>query len=54
LTFLLCLFGAILVLVFGVPLMERLLRRLRPLTPKQEEAHRFHEEARRSIDKFRH
>ena len=41
------------VLVMGVPLMERLLRRIWPLTRKQEEAERFREQARRSIDKFR-
>ena len=51
--YILLLIGLILVLVIGVPLMERLLRWIRPLTPKQEEAHRFLEEARRSLDKFR-
>jgi hypothetical protein len=52
-TYVLLLIGLIFVLVAGVPLMERLLRWIRPLTPKQEEAHRFLEEARRSLDKFR-
>ncbi len=46
--------GAVVVLVLGVPLMERLVRRIWPLTPKQEEAEHFREQARRSIDKFRH
>jgi uncharacterized membrane-anchored protein YhcB (DUF1043 family) len=51
--YILLLIALIFVLVVGVPLMERLLRWIRPLTPKQEEAHRFLEEARRSLDKFR-
>jgi uncharacterized membrane-anchored protein YhcB (DUF1043 family) len=53
LTYVLLLIGLIFVLAVGVPLMERLLRWIRPLTPKQEEAHRFLEQARRSLDKFR-
>jgi hypothetical protein len=47
------LIGLIVVLALGVPLMERLVRRIWPLTPKQEEAQRFLESARRSIDRFR-
>ena len=43
----------IVVLALGVPLMERLVRRIWPLTPKQEEAQHFLDSARRSIDKFR-
>ncbi len=45
--------GACIFLVVGIPLMERLVRRVWPLTPKQEEAERFREQARRSIDRFR-
>jgi len=45
--------GVIAVLALGVPLMERLVRRIWPLTPKQEEAEHFREQARRSIDRFR-
>jgi hypothetical protein len=45
--------GVIAVLALGVPLMERLIRRIWPLTPKQEEAEHFREQARRSIDRFR-
>jgi hypothetical protein len=52
LTYLLCLIGAIAIIGLGIPFMERLVRRIWPLTPKQEEAHRFHEEARRRIDRF--
>jgi hypothetical protein len=44
--------GAGVVLALGVPLIERLLRRIRPLTPKQEEAEFFREQARRSLDRF--
>ena len=44
--------GAGIVLALGVPLMERLLRRIRPLTPRQEEAERYRENARRSLDRF--
>ena len=43
----------VLVLALGRPLMERLVRRIWPLTPKQEEAEHFLHSARRSIDKFR-
>jgi hypothetical protein len=45
--------GTILIFAFGVPLMEWLMNRIRPLTPEQEEARRFAEEARRRIDRFR-
>ena len=37
-TYTLAAIGAGMVLAFGIPLMERLLRRIKPLTPKQEEA----------------
>jgi hypothetical protein len=46
--------GTGIVLVLGIPLIERLVRRVWPLTPKQEEAEHFREQARRSIDKYRH
>ena len=52
-TYTLAALGAGIVLALGVPLMERLLRWIRPLTPQQEEAERFREQARRSIDRFR-
>jgi hypothetical protein len=45
--------GVVAVLALGVPLMERLVRRIWPLTPRQEEAEHFREQARRSIDRFR-
>ena len=51
-TYTLAAIGAGIVLALGVPLMERLLRRIRPLTPKQEEAEHLREQARRSLDKF--
>lgn len=51
-TYTLAAIGAGIVLALGVPLVERLLRRIKPLTPKQEEAERFREQARRSIDRF--
>jgi hypothetical protein len=44
--------GAGIVLALGIPLVERLLKRIRPMTPKQEEAERFREQARRSLDRF--
>ena len=47
------LIGLIVILALGVPLMERLVRRIWPMTPKQEEAEHFLQSARRSIDKFR-
>jgi hypothetical protein len=52
-TYVLAAIGAGVVLILGIPLMERLVGRIWPLTPKQEEAERFREQARRSIDKFR-
>ena len=51
-TYTLVAIGAGIALALGVPLMERLLRRIRPLTPRQEEAEHFREQARRSIDRF--
>jgi hypothetical protein len=51
-TYTLAVIGAGIVLAFGVPLMERLLKRVRPLTPKQEDAERFRQQARRSLDRF--
>jgi hypothetical protein len=51
-TYTLAAIGAGLVLALGIPLMERLLRRIRPLTPRQEEAERFRQQARRSLDRF--
>jgi hypothetical protein len=45
--------GAGILLVLGVPLMERLLRWIRPLSPQLEEAEYFRQQARRSIDRFR-
>jgi hypothetical protein len=44
--------GAGIVLALGVPLMERLVRRFWPLSPRQEEAERFRQQARRSLDRF--
>jgi hypothetical protein len=52
-TYTLAAIGAGIVLALGVPFMERLLRRIHPLTPRQEEAEYFREQARRSIDRFR-
>ena len=51
-TYTLAAIGAGIVLAFGIPLMERLLKRIKPLTPKQEEAEHFREQARRSLDRF--
>jgi hypothetical protein len=51
-TYTLAAIGAGIVLAVGIPLMERLLGRIRPLTPRQEEAERFREKARRSLDRF--
>ena len=51
--YVLTIIGVGIVLVLGIPLMERLVRRIWPLTPKQEEAEHFRQQARRSIDKFR-
>jgi len=47
------LIGLIVILALGIPLMDRFVRRIWPLTPKQEEAEHFLHSARRSIDKFR-
>jgi hypothetical protein len=44
--------GAGIVLALGVPLMERVLRWIRPLTPRQEQAEQFRQQARRSLDRF--
>ena len=52
-TYTLAAIGAGIVLALGVPLMERLLRWVRLLTPQQEEAEHSREQARRSIDRFR-
>ena len=51
-TYTLAAIGAGIVLAFGIPLMERLLSRIWPLTPKQEDAARRREQARRSLDRF--
>ena len=51
-TYTLAAIGAGIVLALGIPLMERLLKRIKPLTPKQEEAEHFREQARRSLDRF--
>jgi hypothetical protein len=51
--YVLCAAGIIVALVAGIPLMERLLHWIKPLTPEQQERRRFLEEARRSIDRFR-
>ena len=45
--------GAVIILVAGIPVIEWLMNRIRPLTPEQEEAPRRLREARRSYDKFR-
>ena len=50
--YVLALVGAGIVLALGIPLMERLVRWVRPLTPRQEEAEHFRQQARRSIDRF--
>jgi hypothetical protein len=51
-TYTLAAIGAGVVIALGIPLMERLLRRIRPLTLRQEEAERFRQQARRSLDRF--
>jgi hypothetical protein len=51
-TYTLAAIGAGIVLAVGIPLMERLLRWIRPLTPRQDEAERFRQQARRSLDRF--
>lgn len=45
--------GLIVVIALGIPLMERLVRRIWPLTPRQEEAEHFRQQARKSLDRFR-
>lgn len=49
-TYTLAAIGAGIVLALGIPLVEGLLRRIWPSTPKEDEARRFVEKARRSID----
>lgn len=51
-TYSLAAIGAGVILALGVPLMERLLRRIRPLSPRQEEAEHLRQQARRSLDRF--
>jgi hypothetical protein len=51
-TYTLAAIGAGIVLALGIPLMERLLRSIWPLTHEQEEAERNRKQARRSIDRF--
>ena len=51
-TYTLAAIGAGIVLALGIPLMERLLRRIRPLTPRQEDAEHHREQARRRLDRF--
>ena len=51
-TYTLAAIGAGIVLALGIPLMERLLRRIRPLTPRQEDAEHYREQARRRLDRF--
>jgi hypothetical protein len=45
--------GAVVILVLGLPAIEWLMNRIRPLTPEQEESRQRLREARRSIDRFR-
>lgn len=51
-TYTLAAIGAGIVIALGVPFVEHLLKRIRPLTPRQEEADLFREKARRSLDRF--
>ena len=51
-TYTLAAIGAGIVLALGIPLMERLLKRIWPMTPKKEDAERLREQARRSLDRF--
>jgi hypothetical protein len=44
--------GAGIIIALGIPLIERLLKKIRPLTPQQEDAERLREQARRSLDKI--
>jgi hypothetical protein len=45
--------GGVVILVAGIPAVEWLMNRIRPMTPEQEERHRRLREARRSVDSFR-
>jgi hypothetical protein len=45
--------GAVVILVAGIPAIEWLMNRIRPLIPEQEERRRRLREARRSYDRFR-
>jgi hypothetical protein len=51
-TYTLAAIGAGIVLALGIPLMQGLLAWIRPLTPKQAEAERLREQARRSLDRL--
>jgi hypothetical protein len=51
-TYTLAAIGAGIVLALGVPMMERFLRWARPLSPRQEEAEHFRQQAHRSLDRF--
>lgn len=51
-TYTLAAIGAGIILALGAPLMQRLLGVIKPLTPKQEEAERFRQQARRSLDRM--
>jgi len=51
-TYTLAAIGAGIIIALGVPFVEHLLKRMRPLTPEQEEAERCREKARRSLDRF--
>ncbi|WP_421998915.1 hypothetical protein [Reyranella sp.] len=53
LTYILCLVGAAVIIGLGKPLMDRLLRRIWPLSPRQQEAEHFLEQARRRVDRLR-
>jgi hypothetical protein len=53
-TYTLATIGAGIILALGVPLMQRFLGRIKPLTPRQEEAEQFRQQARRSIDRIPH
>jgi hypothetical protein len=49
-TYTLAAIGAGIILVLGIPFVERLLKRVWPSTPKEDEAREYVERARRSID----
>jgi hypothetical protein len=51
-TYTLAAIGAGIVLALGIPFVERLLKRVWPMTAQQEEAERFRQQARRSLDRF--